>query len=55
MEDVSKQIKEHAFSIELKSKEYKLVVCSNDSKGTELLESFLGELEEITFIEDSML
>ena len=53
---MSKQPKEHAFSIELKSMEYvKLCVNSNESEVTVMLESFLGELEEVTLIEDRML
>lgn len=56
MEDVSKRTKEHAFSIELKSKEYvKHVAMSNDIENKVLIEGFLGELEEFSFIEGAML
>lgn len=47
---------EHAFSVELKSKEYmKHVSMSNDAKDKVLIEGFLGELEEINTIEGVML
>lgn len=56
MEEVSKRTNDHAFSIELKSEDdIKMVVCSKDSEVTVLLESSLGELEKITFIEGRML
>lgn len=48
--------KEHAFSIELKSKEYvKHIAMSNDAEDKVLIEGFLGELEELSFIEGVML
>lgn len=47
---------EHAFSVELKSKEYiKLVTLANDSRNKVLIEGFLGELMELNFIEGIML
>lgn len=56
MEDVSKRTKKHAFSIDLKSKEHvKHVAMSNDSEDKVLIEGFLGELEEVSFIEGAML
>jgi hypothetical protein len=46
----------HAFSIELKSKEYlKNIVISNRTGETVLVEGFLGELEELSFVEGAML
>jgi len=56
MEDMSKRTKTHAFSIELRSKEYvKHVAMSNDAEDKVLIEGFLGELEEFSFIEGAML
>ena len=53
---MSKRTKEHAFSIELRSKEYvKHVAMSNDAEDKVLIEGFLGELEEFSFIEGAML
>jgi hypothetical protein len=47
---------EHAFSVELKSKEHiKLVTLANDSRNKVLIEGFLGELIELSFIEGIML
>jgi hypothetical protein len=46
----------HAFSIELKSKEYlRNVMISNRTGETVLVEGFLGELEELSLVEDAML
>lgn len=46
----------HAFSIELKSKEFlRNVMISNRTEETVLVEGFLGELEEVSFVEDAML
>ncbi len=54
--EVNKRIREHAFSIELKSKEYvKRVTMSNEAGDSVMFEGFLGELEELSFVEDVML
>jgi len=46
----------HAFSIELKSKEFlRNVMISNGTGETVLVEGFLGELEELNLVEDAML
>lgn len=46
----------HAFSIELKSKEFiRNVMISNRIGETVLVEGFLGELEDASFIEGAML
>jgi len=46
----------HAFSIELKSKEFlRNVLISNRTGETVLVEGFLGELEEVSFVEGAML
>jgi hypothetical protein len=46
----------HAFSIELKSKEFlRNVMISNRTGETVLIEGFLGELEELSLVEDAML
>jgi hypothetical protein len=46
----------HAFSIELKSKEFlRNVMISNRTGETVLVEGFLGELEELSLVEDAML
>jgi hypothetical protein len=46
----------HAFSIELKSKEFlRNVMISNRVGETVLVEGFLGELEELSLVEDAML
>lgn len=56
MPSKSTKEREHAFSIELKSKEYiKQVSISNGVKNTVLIEGFLGELEELGSIEGVML
>lgn len=53
---MSKRTGEHAFSIELKSKEYmKRVTMSNEADDRVLIEGFLGELGELGFVEDAML
>jgi hypothetical protein len=55
VKEVSKRTKEHAFSIELKSKEYvRHVTMSNDAEDKVLIEGFLGELKELSFIEGAM-
>jgi hypothetical protein len=52
----SKKEVEHMFSIELKSRAYiKRVAMSNDVEDRVLIEGFLGELEELNFIEGVML
>ena len=46
----------HAFSIELKSKEFlRNVMISNRTGETVFVEGFLGELEEVSFVEGAML
>jgi hypothetical protein len=46
----------HAFSIELKSKEFiRNVMISNRTGERVLVEGFLGELEEVSFVEGAML
>lgn len=46
----------HAFSIELKSKEFlRNVMISNRTGDTVLVEGFLGELEEVSLLEGAML
>jgi len=46
----------HAFSIELKSKEFlRNVMISNRIGETVLVEGFLGELEELSLVEGAML
>jgi len=46
----------HAFSIELKSKEFlRNVMISNRTGEIVLIEGFLGELEEVSFVEGAML
>ena len=46
----------HAFSIELKSKEFlRNVMISNRTGETVLVEGFLGKLEELSLIESAML
>jgi hypothetical protein len=48
--------RQHAFSVELKSKEYiKRVAITNDAEDTVLLEGFLGDLEEVALVEGVML
>lgn len=51
-----KKGKEHAFSIELKSKEYiERISIPNEIGDNALIEGSLGELEELGFIEGIML
>ena len=46
----------HAFSIELKSKEFlRNVMIANRTGETVLVEGFLGELEEVGLVEGAML
>ena len=46
----------HAFSIELKSKEFlRNVVISNRAEERVLVEGFLGELKEVSLVESAML
>jgi len=46
----------HAFSIELKSKEYlKLVAMPNGAKDNVLIEGFLGDLKVVDLVEGAML
>jgi hypothetical protein len=46
----------HAFSIELKSKEFlRNVMISNRTGETVLVEGFLGEVEELSLVEGAML
>jgi len=46
----------HAFSIELKAKEFlRNVMISNRAGETVLVEGFLGELEELSLVEGAML
>lgn len=46
----------HAFSVELKSKEFlKNVMISNRTGETVLVEGFLGELKEMSLIEGALL
>ena len=50
------RIAEHAFSIEMKSKEFlRHISMSDKAQDTVLIEGFLGELEEIDIVEGSML
>ena len=50
------KVEKHAFSIELKSKEYlKLVAMPNGARDNVLLEGFLGDLEVIDLVEGAML
>lgn len=50
------RIGEHAFSIELKSREYlKNISLSNSADRKVLIEGFLGELEEIGLVEGVMI
>ena len=53
---MSKRTKEHAFSIELKSKEHvRQFAMPNDAEERVLFEGFLGELEESGCVEGVML
>lgn len=55
MEEKSKKIGEHMFSIELKSKEHlKNIILTNAGTGNVLMEGFLGQLETLTFTEGIM-
>jgi len=46
----------HAFSVELKAKEFlRNVMISNRAGETVLVEGFLGELEEVSIVEGAML
>jgi len=48
--------KKHAFSVEMKSKEYiKTISMSNGPHGGVLFEGFLGELEELGMVEGVIL
>jgi hypothetical protein len=50
------EVEKHAFSIELKSREYlKLVAIPNDAGDNVLIEGFLGELEGVELVEGVML
>jgi hypothetical protein len=50
------EVEKHAFSIELKSREYlKLVAIPNDAGDNVLIEGFLGELEAVDLVEGVML
>jgi len=56
MSDGSKKEGEHAFSIELKSKDYvKRVAIPNEAGDNVLIEGFLGELKELGLVEGVML
>jgi hypothetical protein len=49
-------MREHTFSVELKSKEYmKRVAIPNEAGDTVLIEGFLGELEAVDLVEGVML
>lgn len=51
-----KKEREHAFSIDLKSKDcLKRVAIPNDSGDNVVVEGFLGKLEELDIIEDLLL
>ncbi len=55
MSSRSEKENENAFSIELKSKEYvKHVALSNHAEEKVLIKGFLGELEDLSFIEGVM-
>jgi hypothetical protein len=52
----SEKVEKHAFSIDLKSREYlKLIAIPNDTGDNALIEGFLGELEAIDLVEGVML
>ena len=56
MEEVNKKSREHAFSIELNSKQHvKRVAVSDHADDNVLIEGFLGELKEMIFIDGVML
>jgi hypothetical protein len=47
---------EHMFSVEMKSKKFvKSISVSNDSRNRVFFEGFLGNIEELGFIEGGML
>lgn len=51
-----KKVEKHAFSVELKSKEYvKRIVLPDEVEDTVIIEGFLGELEELALVEGVML
>jgi hypothetical protein len=53
---MNKRKEEHAFSIELNSKDHiKQLTMSKDDKEEVLIEGFLGELGKLSFIEGAML
>ncbi|UCH02937.1 MAG: hypothetical protein JSV20_03925 [Candidatus Bathyarchaeota archaeon] len=53
---MSKRAKEHAFSIELKSKQYlKELILLNRVRTNVFIEGVLGELVKLCFVEDVML
>ena len=53
---MDKREKEHAFSIEMKSKKYvRHISVSNKSHDRVLFEGFLGRLEEVSIIEGLVL
>ncbi len=54
MGELVKITEEHAFSIELKSKEHIRLVTISDAEEKVLIEGFLGELEELNSVEDVM-
>ena len=56
MSNELEKVEKHAFSIELKSKEYlKRVAIQSEAGDTVLIEGFLGELEEVDLVEGVML
>lgn len=47
---------EHTFSVEMKSKKFlKIISISDDPRNRVYFEGFLGEIEEISFIDGGML
>ena len=56
VEEVGTRASEHAFSIEMQSKEsIKRVTMSNEAGDKLLIEGILGELQEVNFVEDAMI
>ena len=56
MPSETKKAGKHAFSIELKSKEYlKLVAMPNGAKDSVLIEGFFGDIELLDLVEGAML
>ena len=56
VEEVDTRASEHAFSIEMQSKEsIKRVTMSNEAGDKLLIEGILGELHEVNFVEDAMI